>query len=77
MNVVEFPAAHIYDFAKNLRNLADHIEAGTYDEVGSIVVVLRSHELRILGIGEAADGTVAHYLLCCAAHKIQVPMVEA
>jgi hypothetical protein len=63
------------DVAKGLRNIADNIEAGNYGVVVEAAVAVHGDELVVFGLGKA-DSTCAHYLFCCAAQKIQRPLVE-
>lgn len=68
------PNPPLSDIPAVLRNIADSIEAGEHGAVADAVFVLRGDELKIFGLG-TADGTVAHYMLCCAAQKMQEPML--
>jgi hypothetical protein len=68
------PSAKLQDIPAMLRRLADDIEAGEYGEVREAVCVTHGSGLDVFGFG-SADGTVSHYLLCCAARKLEEPML--
>lgn len=64
------PSAKLQDVPAMLRKLADDMEAGEYGRVMEAAVVISGNELNLFGFG-TADGTVAHYLFCCAARKME------
>lgn len=68
-------AAEPVNVVDQLRRIADEIEAGVYGYARGAVLTLSADRLEVFGLGEA-DDTVAHYLLCCAAHKMQHPMLD-
>ena len=73
LKVVEFPVAG--SVAEMLRNIADSIDAGEFGQVEEGSLVLVGQGLEVFGLGRA-DGTAAHYLLCCGADKLRRPMVD-
>ncbi len=62
----------LQDIPAMLRKLADDVEAGEYGKVMEATVVTSGDRLDVFGFG-GADGTVAHYLLCCGARKLEEP----
>lgn len=68
------PSAKLQDVPAMLRRLADDIEANEYGAVKEAVVVTSGDGLDVFGFG-SADGTMSHYLLCCAARKMEEPML--
>lgn len=66
---------HVANVPNALREIADEIERGDYGEVIEGALVLNGADLETFSFGRA-DGTIAHYLFCCAAHKIQLGLLE-
>ena len=66
------PSAKLQDIPAMLRGLADQIERGDYGGVVEAAVVTSGDDLNVFGFG-GADGTVAHYLLCCGARRLEEP----
>lgn len=69
------PSAKLQDVAAMLRGLADNIDAGKYGDVSEAAVVILGDELRVFGYGRA-DGPATHYLLCCGAERLRLPMLR-
>lgn len=66
------PVGNLTDVARQLRVIADEIEQGIYGEVMEGALTVRGHKLEVFGLGRS-DATVTHYMLCCAAAKMQAP----
>jgi hypothetical protein len=78
LNVVDFPNQSLADVPAKLRDLADLVAEKHFGETETVVVVLKTDtHLEVFGLGAEADGTVAHYLLQCAARKIEDALLEA
>lgn len=69
------PSVKLQDVPAMFRKLADDIEAGEYGEVREAVAVVSGEALEVFGFG-TADGTVTHYMLGCAMHKLQRPSAD-
>lgn len=70
-SVTQFPNTSLADISGKLRDLADNIDAGTWGDADACIVVLSSEVVHTFGFGVKADGVTGHYLLCCAARKIE------
>jgi hypothetical protein len=74
LNIVSFPERHIGDIPRALRDLADSIEAGHYDDAHVIAWVIDCGEGKVeVGLlGQTAEpGAVAHYLFALAQRKLE------
>jgi len=76
LKVIDFPVNSLADLPQKLRDIADAIEEGQFGEAKECIIVLNAASLEVFGIGAEADGTVAHYLLCCAQRKLENALVN-
>jgi hypothetical protein len=70
LNVVELPVCNVNDLPVALRNLADGIEHGEYQDLKEIVVVARGNTMRIFRIGKV-DPSDCYLLLGAAQRQIE------
>lgn len=74
MKVVNLPRVSLADISNQMRKMADALDRGDHGDPTACVIVLGGGAgVKVFGFGEA-EGTVAHYLLCCAQRKIEVPL---
>lgn len=74
MKLLDLPTRDLADLPKSLRNLADAIEAGEYDDAYHLAWCIDCGDGRIeVGlIGQTPEpGAIAHYLFALAQRKLE------
>lgn len=77
LNVVELPAKDVSDVPRGLRQMADDIEAGKYEDVQlAWVMGCGNGEVTLGLLGKTASpGAEAHLLFAVAQRKLENPSV--
>lgn len=78
MNVVELPPSGVVSVPQGLRNLADSIEAGDFNDAHMLAYVIDCGGglIEVGLLGRAVEpALMAHYLLACGQRKLESVVV--
>ena len=70
MKVIELTKSNFRDIPATLRRIADDIEAGNFERVEDIAVVVQGDQLNVFHAGRGDVGS-AFMLLACAQRKLE------